>query len=333
MTTENQIETRELDATGLKVFPMALGCMGMSGMYGAADESESMATIHAALDAGVTLLDTGDFYGAGHNEMLIGRALRGRRDQALLSVKFGALRSPDGGWGGFDGRPAAVKNFAAYSLQRLGVDHIDIYRPSRLDPSVPIEDTVGAIGDLIRAGYVRRAGLSEVGADTIRRAHAVLPICDLQIEYAIVSRGAEARIFPALEELGIGVTAYGVLSRGLLSGSQPAAQGDFRAHLPRFSGENSGHNEKVAGELKRLAAEWGLTPAQLAIAWVLAKGKRIVPVIGARTRKQLSESLAALQVKLTAADLAHVEERIPPSAIAGTRYDERQMRMLDSERQ
>jgi aryl-alcohol dehydrogenase-like predicted oxidoreductase len=323
---------RELGGTGLQVFPMALGCMGMSGMYGAADESESVATIHAALDAGVTLLDTGDFYGAGHNEMLIGRALKGRRDRAQLSVKFGALRSPEGGWGGFDARPAAVKNFAAYSLKRLGVDYIDIYRPSRLDPAVPIEDTIGAIGDLIRAGYVRHAGLSEVGADTIRKAHSVSPIADLQIEYAIVSRGPEAPIFPVLDELGIGVTAYGVLSRGLLSSSKLAGVGDFRAHLPRFSGANSEQNGKVVADLKRLAAELGLTPAQLAIAWVLAKGRRIVPVIGARTRQQLAESLAAVAVALTAADVARIEERVPPSAIAGARYDERQMRMLDSEK-
>jgi aryl-alcohol dehydrogenase-like predicted oxidoreductase len=300
-------------------------------MYGATDDDESIATIHAALDAGVTLLDTGDFYGSGHNEMLIGRALKGRRNQALLSVKFGALRSPEGGWGGFDGRPAAVKNFAAYSLKRLGVDHIDIYRPSRLDPSVPIEDTIGAIGDLIRAGYVRHAGLSEVGVDTIRRAHAVQPIGDLQIEYAIVSRGPETRIFPVLEEHGIGVTAYGILSRGLLTGSRPAGQGDLRAHLPRFTGENSRQNDKVVEELKQLAADKGVTPAQLAIAWVLAKGRRIIPVIGARTRKQLSESLAALRVKLSAADLARIEDSVRPSDIAGTRYDSRQMAMLDSE--
>ncbi|MGA3043438.1 MAG: aldo/keto reductase, partial [Bryobacteraceae bacterium] len=317
--------------TGLKVFPMALGCMGMSGMYGDTDDHESIATIHAALDQGVTLLDTGDFYGAGHNEMLIGQALQGRRDQALLSVKFGALRSPDGGWGGFDGRPAAARNFAAYSLKRLGVDHIDIYRPSRLDPSVPIEDTVGAIADLIRAGYVRHAGLSEVGTDTIRRAHAVVPISDLQIEYAVISRGPEAKIFPVLEELGIGVTAYGVLSRGLLSGSHPAGRGDLRAHLPRFSGENFQRNQTVVERLKQLAAGKGVSPAQLAIAWVLAKGRRIIPVIGARTRRQLSESLAALRVSLSADEMACMEETIPGSAIAGTRYDERQMRMLDSE--
>jgi aryl-alcohol dehydrogenase-like predicted oxidoreductase len=305
--------------------------MGMSGIYGASDESESIATIHAALDAGVTLLDTGDFYGAGHNEMLIGRALKGRRDQALLSVKFGALRTPDGGFGGVDTRPVAIKNFAAYSLKRLGVDYIDIYRPARLDPNVPIEDTVGAIVDLIRAGYVRHVGLSEMGAATIRRAHAVHKIIDLQIEYALVSRSPESTIFPVLEELGIGVTAYGVLSRGLLSGSKPATQGDFRAHLPRFTGENIQQNERVIDRLKQLAAEAGIAPTQLAIAWVLSKGRRIIPVIGARTRAQLAESLGALRVKLTAADLARIEESIPASAIAGTRYDERQMKMLDSE--
>jgi aryl-alcohol dehydrogenase-like predicted oxidoreductase len=332
MSDVQQAGTCALGSTGLNVFPMALGCMAMSGMYGAADENESIATIHAALDAGVTLLDTGDFYGSGHNEMLIGRALKGRRQQALLSVKFGALRSPDGAWGGFDGRPAAVRNFLAYSLKRLGVDYIDIYRPSRLDSTVPIEETIGAIGDLIRAGYVRHAGLSEVGPDTIRRAHSVQPVSDLQIEYSLISRGPESAIFPVLEELGIGVTAYGVLSRGLLSGSRPAARGDFRAYLPRFSGENFARNEKLVEELKRLAAEMGLHPAQLAIAWVLARGTRIIPVIGARTRKQLDESLAAIRVVLSAAEVARIEERIPASAVAGTRYDERQMKMLDSER-
>ena len=332
MAIQNPAETRELGSSGLRVFPLALGCMGMSGMYGAADENESISTIHAALDAGVTLLDTGDFYGSGHNEMLIGRALKGRRDKALLSVKFGALRTPDGGFGGVDTRPAAIKNFVGYSLKRLGVDYIDVYRPARLDPNVPIEDTVGAIADLIRAGYVRHVGLSEMGAATVRRAHAVHKIVDLQIEYALVSRNPETAIFPVLEELGVGVTAYGVLSRGLLSGSKPAAQGDFRAHLPRFTGENIQQNEKVIHRLKQLAAEAGVKPTQLAIAWVLAKGRYVVPVIGARTRAQLSESLGALRVKLTEADLARIEESIPASAIAGTRYDERQMKMLDSER-
>lgn len=330
MASENQSVTRALGA--LNVFPLSLGCMGMSGVYGATDDNESIATIHAALDAGVTLLDTGDFYGAGHNEMLIGRALKDHRNQALLSVKFGALRTPGGAWGGFDGRPEAVRNFAAYSLKRLGVDHIDIYRPARLDPKVPIEDTVGAIADLIRSGYVRHAGLSEVGAETIRRAQAVHPITDLQIEYSLVSRGPETTIFPVLEEFGIGVTAYGILSRGLLSGSTPAREGDFRANLPRFSGDNLSRNEKLIESLKEVAAEKGVQPTQLAIAWALAKGRNIVPVIGARNRKQLSESLMALNVKLTPSEVAHIEQTIPASAVAGSRYDERQMKMLDSER-
>jgi aryl-alcohol dehydrogenase-like predicted oxidoreductase len=332
MTTPTQVEPRRLGANGPSVFPLALGCMGMSDLYGPADESEGMATIHAALDAGVTLLDTGDFYGMGHNEMLIGRALRDRRDKALVSVKFGVLRSPDGAWLMPDSRPAAVKNFAAYSLKRLGLDHIDVYRPSRLDPAVPIEDTVGAIAELIQAGYVRYVGLSEVGPDTIRRAHAAHPVADLQIEYSLVSRGPEARIFPAVEELGIGVTAYGVLSRGLLAGSRPTGRSDFRAYLPRFTGENAERNRRLADALQELAAEKGATASQLAIAWVLAKSRSIVPLIGARTRQQLAESLGALKVQLAPADLARIEDSIPPSAVAGTRYDAHQMKILDSER-
>jgi aryl-alcohol dehydrogenase-like predicted oxidoreductase len=304
----------------------------MSGMYGSSDERESVATIHAALERGVNLIDTGDFYGMGHNELLVGRALRGKRDQAVLSVKFGALRSPGGGRGGFDARPAALRNFLAYSLTRLGVDYVDIYRPARLDPAVPIEDTIGAIAELVKAGYVRAIGLSEVGPETIRRAHAVHPITDLQIEYSLVSRGAEAKIFPVLNELGIAVTAYGVLSRGLLSGSKPSGKGDFRAYLPRFSGENGERNRRLVEALEALAAEKGITPTQLAIAWVLAKGQSIVPVIGARKRTQLTESLGALQVELSPADLARVEEAVPASAVAGTRYDAHQMRMLDSEK-
>jgi aryl-alcohol dehydrogenase-like predicted oxidoreductase len=323
---------RPLGLDGPSVFPLALGCMGMSGMYGPADETESIATIHAAIDRGVTLLDTGDFYGMGHNEMLIGRALQGRRHQVLLSVKFGAMRGPDGSWLGFDSRPAAVKNFLAHSLTRLGTDHIDIYRPSRLDGRVPIEETIGAIADMVKAGYVRAIGLSEVRVDTIRRAHAVHPIRDLQIEYSLVSRGPEARILPALRELGIGVTAYGVLSRGLLSGSAPAGPGDLRAHLPRFTGGNLARNRILIDILNRLAAERGVTPAQLAIAWVLAKSDTIIPVVGARKRTQLDESLAALAVRLTPEEVARIEEAIPASQVAGTRYAEPQMSMLDSER-
>jgi aryl-alcohol dehydrogenase-like predicted oxidoreductase len=301
-------------------------------MYGHADEGESVATSHEALDRGVNLLDTGDFYGMGHNEMLIGRVLKDRRDETLVSVKFGALRGPDGAWVGFDARPAAVKNFLAHSLTRLGIDRIDIYRPARLDPAVPIEETMGAIADLIKAGYVRHAGLSEVGVATIRRAHAVVPIVDLQIEYAIVSRGPEAAIFPALEELGIGVTAYGVLSRGLLSRSKTTGEGDYRAHLPRFTGLNLANNQKLVDALAELAAEKGVTPAQLAIAWVLARGKSIVPVLGARTRAQLNETLAALEVELTAEELTRIADAVPASAVAGTRYAAPQMKGLDSER-
>jgi aryl-alcohol dehydrogenase-like predicted oxidoreductase len=326
------IAHRQLGKKGPSVSAISLGCMGMSGMYGPADEKESIATIQAALDHGVTLLDTGDFYGQGHNELLVGRALAGRRDRALLSVKFGALRSPDGAFVGFDGRPAAVKNFLSYSLTRLGVDHVDIYRPARLDPAVPIEDTIGAIADLVKAGYVRYVGLSEVGAATIRRAHAVHPIADLQIEYSLVSRGPERSIFPTLNELSIGVTAYGVLSRGLLSGSRPTATTDFRARLPRFTGENRQRNQPLIDALRQHAAGRGATPAQLAIAWVLAKGENIVPVVGARTRQQLDDSLAAADLRLTAAEMAALEQAVRSSEVAGSRYDEHQMKMLDSER-
>ncbi len=332
MTAESASALRHLGSAGPTVFPLALGCMGMSGMYGGTDESESVATIHAALERGVTLLDTGDFYGMGHNELLVGRALRGRRDQALLSVKFGALRAPDASWLGFDGRPAAMKNFLAYSLTRLGVDHIDIYRPARLDPTVPIEETVGAIAEMVAAGYVRAIGLSEVGPETIRRAQAVHPICDLQIEYSLISRGPEQRILPLLAELGIGVTAYGVLSRGLLSGSTPAASGDFRIHLPRFRGENRERNQALVAALQALAAAKNVSATQLAIAWALAKGDRIVPVIGARTRRQLEEALGALRIALSAAELAEIEAAVPAAAAAGTRYDVLHMRTLDSER-
>jgi len=332
MTTAINVQRRKLGRTGPEVFPISLGCMGMSGMYGAADDGESLATIHAAIDAGINLIDTGDFYGMGHNEMLIGRALHFQRDQVLLSVKFGAQRSPDGAFLGFDGRPVAVKTALAYSLKRLGVDYIDIYRPARLDPNVPIEETVGAIAEMVKRGYVRHIGLSEVGPETIRRAAAVHPIVDLQIEYSLISRSPEAKIFPVLEELGIGATAYGVLSRGLLCGSQPAGKGDFRAFLPRFSGDNLASNQKLVSSLKEIAASKGVTQVQLATAWVLARHEWIVPVMGARKRSQLSEALGALEVKLTPDELAAIEAAVPHEAVAGTRYDLHQMRMLDSEK-
>ncbi len=329
---QTQAQAQTIRLGSLDVFPLALGCMGMSGMYGASDDDESVATIHAAIERGVDLLDTGDFYGLGANELLIGRAIKGRRDQVRLSVKFGVMRGPDGSFLGQDGRPNAVKNALAYTLTRLGTDHVDIYRPSRLDPAVPIEDTIGTIADLVKAGYVRAIGLSEVGPDTIRRAHAVHPIADLQIEYSLLSRGPEAKIFPLLDELGIGVTAYGVLSRGLLTRSKPASPADFRAHLPRFTGDHGKENERLVAALEQLAAERGVRPAQLAIAWARAKGRRIVPLVGARTRRQLEESLGALAISLAPAELARIEEVVPAAAVQGTRYHEHLMQYLDSER-
>jgi aryl-alcohol dehydrogenase-like predicted oxidoreductase len=330
------MNTRQLGSSGPQTAALGLGCMGMSGMYGPADEAESIATIHDALDAGITLLDTGDFYGMGHNELLIRDALRGRpRQQALISVKFGALRDVAGGWIGYDARPAAVKNFLAYTLRRLGTDYIDIYRPARLDPNVPIEDTIGAIADLVKAGYVRHIGLSEVGAATIRRAHRVHPIADLQIEYSLISRGIEAEILPIVRELGIGVTAYGVLSRGLISGhwsnERSAAKGDFRGASPRFSGENLQHNLKLVEALRGLAQSRGVTVAQIAIGWVLSRGADIVPVVGARRRDRLAEALGALDLKLSGADLALIEQAVPAGAAKGERYPAAAMAHLDSE--
>lgn len=340
MTTTSLATTLSSTRLGFRgpqsVSAIGLGAMGMSGMYGANDEAASIATIHAALDAGVNLIDTGDFYGMGHNEMLIGRALKGRRDEALISVKFGALRDPTAGWIGMDGRPAAVKNFLAYTLQRLGTDHIDIYRIARLDPNVPIEDTIGAMADMVKAGYVRHIGLSEVGADTIKKAHAVHPISDLQIEYSLISRGPEAEIFPVLKQLGIGVTAYGVLSRGLLSGSKPTGPNDFRAHLPRFTGDNAVKNQQLVDVLHQLAGGLGATASQVAIAWVLARGKALgvdmVALVGSRTLKQLGESLGALKLQLGSDDLQRIEAALPADAVAGTRYDAYQMGHLDSEK-
>ena len=328
---------RTLGRSDPQVSALGLGCMGMSDFYGSTDRSESIATVHAALDAGVTLLDTGDFYGMGDNELLLGEALAGRpRDRYQLSVKFGAQRGPDGAWLGYDARPAAVKTALAYSLKRLRTDYIDVYRPARLDPNVPIEDTVGAIAELVQAGYVRRLGLSEVGVETIRRAHAVLPVADLQIEYSLISRGIEAAILPACRELGIAVTAYGVLSRGLISGHWSKDRGtdarDFRQHSPRFQGDNLERNLVLVDLLRQLADTRGCSVAQLAIAWVLARGDDIVPLVGARTRERLHEALGALQVTLSADDLAAIERAVPPGAAAGDRYAAAQMAMLDSER-
>jgi aryl-alcohol dehydrogenase-like predicted oxidoreductase len=333
------MDTRSLGTTGLTVSALGLGCMGMSDFYGPADEAESIATIRAALDAGITLLDTGDYYAAGHNELLIREALRGQnREQAVVSVKFGLMRGPDGAIVGNDLRPAAVKTFLAYTLRRLGTDYVDVYRPGRVFPDVPIEETIGAIREMVEAGYVRHVGLSEVGADTVRRAHAVHPISDLQIEYSLLSRGIEEEILPTCRELGIGVTAYGVLSRGLLSGhwskerEAALAPHDFRASAPRFTGENLERNLALVETLRTVAEEKGATVAQLAIAWGLSRGDDVVPLVGARTRERLAESLGALDLELTPDDLARIEEAVPVEAVAGERYHAEQMAILDSER-
>jgi aryl-alcohol dehydrogenase-like predicted oxidoreductase len=331
--------TRSLGSGGPEVSALGLGCMGMSDFYGPADEGESIATIQAALDDGITLLDTGDYYAAGHNELLIREALQGRsREQAVLSVKFGLMRAPDGSIVGNDLRPSAVKNFLAYTLRRLGTDYIDIYRPGRVLPDLAIEETIGAIAELVEAGYVRHIGLSEAGVETVRRAHAVHPISDLQIEYSLLSRGIEAEILPACCELGIGVTAYGVLSRGLLSGhcSKERAQAltphDFRSSAPRFTGENLERNLALVETLRAVAEAKGATVAQIAIAWALSRGDDIVPLVGARSRERLSEALGALDLDLSPSDLARIEEVLPADAAAGERYQPQQMATLDSER-
>jgi aryl-alcohol dehydrogenase-like predicted oxidoreductase len=331
------MQQRKLGNHGPLVSAIGLGCMGMSDMYGRTDRNESIATIHAALDAGITLLDTGDFYGMGHNEMLLGEALAGRpRDGYQLSVKFGAQRGPDSSWLGYDARPAAVKTALAYSLKRLRTDYVDVYRPARLDPQVPIEDTAGAIADLVKAGHVRHFGLSEMAAQTIQRANRVLPVCDLQIEYSVISRGIEDRILPACREVGIGITAYGVLARGLISGhwnkDRNTDARDFRTHNPRFQGDNLSRNLALVELLRGLAERRDVSVAQLVIAWVLARGDDIVPLVGARTRNRLQEALGALDVNLDADDLAAIERAIPVGAAAGERYNTHGMASLDSER-
>ncbi len=330
------MEQRQLGSAGPAVSAIGLGCMGMSDFYGPADRDESLATLAMAVEHGVTLIDTGDFYGMGHNEMLIGEALRSLdRDRLTLSVKFGALRDPEMGWAGYDGRPAAVKNFAAYSLKRLRTDRIEIYRPARLDPDVPIEDTVGAIAELIEAGHVRHVGLSEVGAETIRRAHTVHPIADLQIEYSLISRGLEDEILPTCRELGIGVTAYGVLSRGLISGhwsKDRSGTQDFRAISPRFQGDNLDRNLALVEALRRIAEAKGASVAQIAIAWVLSRGEDIVPLVGARRRDRLEEALGAAKLALSPDDLRDIDIAIPKGAAAGARYPEAQLAHMDSER-
>jgi aryl-alcohol dehydrogenase-like predicted oxidoreductase len=327
---------RTLGTTGPLVSDIGLGCMGMSDLYGPTDDAESIATIHAALDAGITLLDTGDYYGMGHNELLIRDALRGRdRKRVVISVKCGALRDAKGSWLGIDGRPAAVKNFLAYTLRRLGTDYVDIYRLGRVDPDVPIEETVGAMADMVKAGFIRHVGLSEAGAATVRRAQAVHPICDLQIEYSLISRGIEREILPVCREFGVGITAYGVLSRGLISGhwtkDRATATTDFRAHAPRFAAGNVERNLVIVEALRAVAASKGASVAQIAIAWVLSRGSDIVPLVGARRRDRLKEALGAFTLPLSAEDLLRIEEAVPLDAVAGDRYAAPVMATLDSE--
>jgi len=321
-TKGKQMKTRTLGRTGPTVAAMGLGAMAMSGSYGASDRDESIATVHAALDAGVTLIDTGDFYGSGHNELLLQEALRGRpRDSYQLSVKFGGLVGPGTmGFVGFDGRPASVKSFLAHSLTRLGTDYVDIYRPSRVDPTVPIEETIGAVKELVDAGFVRHIGISELNAQQIRRAHSVAPIVDLQIEYSLISRAVEAEVLPTLRELGIGLTAYGVLSRGLISGHWKPSADDPRSHYPRFAAQNLEHNLALIEALRSVAAEKGCTVAQLAIAWVASRGQDIVPLVGARSRTRLQEALPAFDLELTAQDLAAIEAAVPAGSARGDRY-------------
>jgi aryl-alcohol dehydrogenase-like predicted oxidoreductase len=329
------VQLTELGRGGPQVSRVGLGLMGMSGIYGPADSGESKATIRAALDAGITLLDTGDFYGMGHNEMLLRDALRGvDRSSVFIQVKFGGQRDPSGAFIGHDASPVATKNSLAYSLTRLGTDYVDLYQPARLDARVPIEETAGAIAELIQAGYVRYLGLSEMGADTIRRAHAVHPVTALQIEYSLMSRGIEERILPAVRELGIGVTAYGIMSRGLLSTGSARAIGpaDPRSRFPRFQGENLQRNLGLLAALEEIAVSHGVTTAQLAIAWVASRGPDIVPLIGTKRRDRLSEALGALELSLAPDELTAIEAAVPSSEVAGDRYDPGQMTALDSER-
>jgi pyridoxine 4-dehydrogenase len=328
------MQQRRLGTAGPPVSAIGLGCMGMSGSYGPADDRESIATIHAAIDAGITYLDTGDFYGMGHNELLLREALKGRRNRVVIGVKFGAQRGPDGAFGGYDARPQAVKSFLAYSLTRLGTDYVDLYQPARIDPKVPVEDTVGAIADLIKAGYVRHVGLSEANAATVARAQKVHPVAALQIEYSLLARGIEVEILPAMRRLGVGVVAYGVLCRGMLSGTvteRPSAPGDARLRQPRFDPENISRNLALVRKFAALATEFGATPSQLAFAWVLARGDDIVPLLGTRQRNKLAEGLKALDIKLSPADIRRIEETVPAGAVAGTRYNAHEMQVLDSE--
>jgi aryl-alcohol dehydrogenase-like predicted oxidoreductase len=318
------MKTRKLGQQGLEVSALGLGCMGMSDFYAGRDEAEAVATINLALDRGVTFLDTADMYGVGTNEELVGRVVRERREWVVVATKFGIVRGANGDARGINGRPEYVRQACDASLRRTGLDFIDLYYQHRVDPDVPIEETVGAMAELVTAGKVKYLGLSEAAPETIRRAHAVHPITALQTEYSLWSRDPEDAILPLVRELGIGFVPYSPLGRGFLTGQIKTpgdlAADDTRRNHPRFQGEAFGHNLDLAREIGAMAADKGCTPAQLALAWVLSQGEDIVPIPGTKRRSYLSDNLAALDVTLDAADLARIDRVLPPGAASGTRY-------------
>ncbi len=328
-----KMEQRALGKQGLVVSAIGLGCMGMSEFYGTADEKESVATIHQALDAGVSLLDTADMYGPFTNEKLVGKAIRGRREKVVLATKFGIVRTGDAAFRGVNGRPEYVKSACDASLDRLGLDHIDLYYQHRVDPGVPIEETVGAMAELVTAGKVRYLGLSEAGPRTIRRAHEIHPISAVQTEYSLWSRDPEAEILPTLRELGIGLVPYSPLGRGFLTGRirrfEDLASDDYRRHSPRFQGENFAKNLELVERVEKMAAAKGVTAGQLALAWVLAQGRDIVPIPGTTRRSHLELNIAAVDLELSPGDLAGIDAAMPPGAASGLRYPEEMMRMVN----